>query len=165
MKQSEQSILDIFDHAMQTESEGIRVYEDAIAKAQDDKAKEIFQMLATAEHRHLSLIKATREEVKATYTTHLWKGDFISDIGKEIETIGRLYIPKITEETISAGELDAIDMGIKVEQASIDFYTDAKNKMEDPGVANLFNILVGAERMHLLLLEMHKFNIAHPRRT
>ena len=154
MQQDREKALELFDKAMETESEGIKVYEEAAAKAQDVKAREIFQMLAEAERRHLNLIENTKEDVRNTYSSYAWKGDFISEIGKEIEAIGRQYLPKLTDEIVSASALDAINMGIKVEQDSIAFYSDAKNKVTDPGVANLFNILLTSERVHLFLLEL-----------
>ena len=165
MKPSEEAALEIFDKAMETEREGIKVYEEAAAKAQDVKAREIFQMLAEAEHRHLSIIELTKEDVRHTYSSHTWKGDFVSEIGKEIEAIGRQYIPKSTDEIVSASALDAINMGIKVEEDSIAFYSDAKAKGIDPGVANLFNILLASERAHLLFLELEKNYITYPRRA
>jgi len=48
MKPSEEAALELFDKAMETEREGIKVYEEAAVKAEDVKAKEIFQMLAEA---------------------------------------------------------------------------------------------------------------------
>ena len=165
MKPSEEAALEIFDKAMETEREGIQFYEGVAAKAQDVKAKEIFQMLAKAERRHISLLESTKEEVRNTYSSHAWRGDFVSDIGREIEVIGRQYIPKSADDVMSASILDAINMGIKVEQDSIDFYSDAKTKVDDPGVANLFNILASSERMHLLFLELERSYITHPRRV
>ncbi len=165
MKPSEEAALELFDKAMETEREGIKVYEEAAAKAQDVKAREIFQMLAEAERRHLSIIEITKEDVRKTYSAHAWKGDFISEVGKEIEAIGRQYLPKLTDEIVSASALDALNMGIKVEQDSIAFYSDAKTKVADPGVANLFNILLLSERAHLLLLELNKNYITYPKRA
>ena len=165
MKPSEEAALELFDKAMETESEGIEVYEEAAAKAQDVKAREIFQMLVEAERDHYSLIENTKESVRNSYSSHAWKGDFVGEIGKEIEAIGRQYIPKLTDEIISASVLDAINAGIKVEQDSIDFYSDAKTKVTDPGVANLFNILLLSERAHLLLFELNKTYITYPKRA
>ena len=165
MKPSEEAALELFDKAMETEREGIKVYEEAAAKAQDVKAREIFQMLAEAERKHLSIIEITKEDVRQTYSSHTWKGDFVSEIGKEIEAIGRQYLPKSTDEIVSAGALDSINMGIKVEEDSIAFYSDAKTKVADPGVANLFNILLASERVHLLFLELEKSYITYPKRS
>jgi len=165
MKPSEEAALELFDKAMETEREGVEIYEEAAAEAQDVKVREIFQMLAEAERRHLSIIEITKEDVRHTYSSYKWEGDFVGEIGKEIEAIGRQYIPKSTDEIVSASALDAINAGIKVEQDSIAFYSDAKTKVADPGVANLFNILLASERVHLLLFELEKNYITYPRRA
>ena len=47
-----------------------------------------------------------------------------------------------------------VRMGIKVEQDSIDFYSDAKTKVTDPAVFNLYNVLLTSEDVHLFLLEL-----------
>ena len=165
MKPSEEAALELFDKAMETEREGVEFYEKAAAKAQDVRAREIFQMLAEAERKHLSIIEGTKEDARKTYSSYAWKGDFVSEMGKEIEAIGRQYLPRSTDEVISASALDAINTGIKVEQDSISFYSDAKTKVTDPGVSNLFNILLASERMHLLFLELQKNYITHPKRA
>ena len=156
MKSGQEKALELFDKAAETEREGIKLYEEAAAKAQDVKAGEIFKMLAEAERKHLSLIKNTKEDVRDTYSSYAWKGeDFLSEIGIEIEAIGRQYLPKLTDEIVSASELDAINMGIKVEQDSIAFYSDAKTKVTDPAVLNLYNILLTSESVHLFLCCRH----------
>ncbi len=165
MKPSEEKALELFDKAMETEREGIKVYEEAATKAEDVKAREIFQMLAKAERRHLSIIEITKKDVGKIYSSHAWTGDFVGEVGKEIEAIGRQYLPKSTDEIVAASALDAINMGIKVEQDSIAFYSDAKTKVADRGVANSFNILLLSERAHLLLLELEKNYITYPRRA
>ena len=165
MQPSDKETIQIFDKAMETEREGIDVYEEAAAKTQDTKAREIFQMLAETERDHLNIIAITKEEVRHTYSDYKWKGSFVPKVGKEIEAIGRQYIPRLVDETISASALDAINIGMKVEENSIAFYSDAKGRVTDPGVANLFNILLASERKHLLLLELEKNNATYPRRT
>ncbi len=165
MKPSEEAALELFDKAMETESEGIKVYGEAAAKAQDVKAREIFQMLAEAERRHLNIIGITKEDIRKTYSIHDWKGGFTSEVDKEIEAIGRQHLPKLTDVVVSANALEALNMGIKVEQASIAFYSDDKTKITDPSVASLFNILLRSERAHLSLLELNKNDIVYPKRV
>ncbi|MFC1935313.1 ferritin family protein [Chloroflexota bacterium] len=156
MESRNETALRALDEAMETEREGIKIYEEAAAKVQDAKAKEIFLMLADAEQQHLSDIEGMKRDVSYTYSTHAWKGDFSSEIGREIEAIGRQYLPKSNDEIFSASALDAVDMGIKVERDSIAFYSDAQNRVTEPGVAYLFNILLVKERVHLFLLELHR---------
>ena len=156
MKSSRETELEIFDKAMETESKGIKFYEEAAAKVQDIKARDIFQMLAEGERKHLNDMEKIKENARYAYSSYAWKGDFVSEIGKEIEAIGRQYLPNSTDEIISASALDAINMGIKLEENSIIFYSDARTKLTDPGAASLFGLLLTTERVHLFLLELEK---------
>ena len=123
-------------------------------------------MLAKAERRHLSIIEITKEDVRHTYSSYTWKdGGFVSEVGKEIEAIGRQYLPKSTDEIISASALDAINTGIKVEEDSIAFYSDAKTKLTDPGAATFFGLLLTIERVHLFLFELEKDIITGAKRA
>ncbi len=155
MKPRQETSLEIFEKAMETEREGIKIYEEAADKVKDVKAKEIFQMLANAERKHLNDFEKIKDKARYVYP-HDWKGDFSSEIGKEIEAIGRQYLPKSTDEIISASALDAINRGIKLEEDSIAFYSDARTKLTDPGAATHFSLLLVEERVHLFLLELHK---------
>ncbi len=165
MKPGMETALKLFDKAMETEREGIKFYEEAAAKAQHINAREIFQMLAEAERKHLSDIENAKEAVGHALSSYDWKGDFGSQVGKEIEAIGRQYLPKLTDEIATAGALDAINMGIKLEQDSIAFYTDAKTKVTDLAVANLFGSLLWSERGHLFILELGKDKITGTKRA
>jgi len=165
MQPSRETALGIFDKAMETEREGIKVYGEAAAKVQDVKAKEIFRLLAKAEYKHLSDIEKIKEDDRYVYSSYAWKGNFVSEISKEIEAIGRQHLPKPTAEIISASALDAINRGIKLEEDSIAFYSDASTKLTDPGAATLFGILLTTERVHLFLLELEKDIITGVKRT
>jgi len=154
MQPNRQKALELFDKAIETENEGIKFYEEVAAKVQDAKVRELFQTLAKAEHSHVSLIEGAKKDVKDLYSSHIWIGDFAGDIGKEIESIGRQTFPKLNDEIISAGALDALNLGIRVEKDSIAFYSNARDKITAPGVASLFSSLVHFETEHLLFLEL-----------
>lgn len=146
----------IFDKALETEKEGLRVYKEAASKVKDPGAKEIFEMLARAEAIHVRQIEEAKGADLSVFAKHDWKGEFKSDIEKDIESIGRLVIPAITDEIADVTALEAIDVGINLEKTSIEFYSNARDTAGDPGIGNFFGSLVGTERMHLLLLEMKK---------
>jgi len=159
MQQDTQRLLELLDQALATENEGIKVYEDAAAKSQDDKVKDIFQMLARAERGHYNFIENAKESVVKSRSLRDWRSNAASDIGREIEAIGRQFIPMLnTGIVMSATALDAIDIGIKVEQESIAFYTYAKTRVTEPAAVNMYNLLLASENTHLLFLEMAKWN-------
>ncbi|MBN2238490.1 MAG: ferritin family protein [Dehalococcoidales bacterium] len=147
----------LFDKAMETEAEGLKVYEDAAARVKDPRAKEIFSLLAEAERGHMEQIEKAKNADIAAYSSKEWRGSFVSKLNQEIEDIGRLKIPAISDVvTDDATALDAITMGIKLEKESIEFYDNARKQVSDIGIANLFSTLLSTERIHLFLLENHK---------
>ena len=151
----------IFDKALETEKEGLRVYKEAASKVKDAGAKEIFQMLARAEAIHIKQIEEARGADLSIYSSREWKGNFNAELSKEIENIGRLIVPKITDEAVDATALEAIDIGIKLEKAGIEFYSNARDQLSDVGAGNFFGSLLATERTHLLLLEMKRDSMVY----
>lgn len=146
----------LFDKAIETEQEGIKVYTEAAAKVKDTRAKEIFKLLAEAERGHVRQIQNAKAADIETYSSYDWKGSFVTKVNKEIEDIGRLKVPKVTDEVADATALDAINIGIQLEKDAIEFYTNAREQVSDIGVGNLFASILSTERVHLFLLENHK---------
>ncbi len=164
MEQHDDLTLRILDQAIETEREGIRIYEGAAGVVEDAKAKELFDMLADAERHHILALEETKRDISYFYSSHAWKGDFSSELGDEIEAIGRQYLPRSSDEIVSASALDAIDAGIKVERDSIAFYSDAQSRVTNTGLGYLFKLLTTKERTHLFLLELHRDIISGARR-
>ena len=151
----------IFDKALETEREGLRVYKEAASKVKDEGAKEIFNMLARAEAIHIKQIEEAKGADLSIYSSREWKGNFNAELAKEIENIGRLVVPQITDETVDATALEAIDIGIKLEKAGIEFYSNARDQLSDVGAGNFFGSLLATERTHLLLLEMKRDSMVY----
>ena len=151
----------ILDKAIETEQEGLRVYEEAAAKVKDAEAKEIFEMLARAERGHIKMIEEVKAGDTAVYSKHEWKGNFKTEITQEIEKIGRLVLPEVANKAVDATALEAIDIGIKLEKVSIEFYTNAREQISEIGAGNLFGMLISAERTHLFFLEMKRDSMVY----
>lgn len=146
----------ILDKAIETEQEGLKVYEEAITKVKDPQAKEIFEMLARAERGHIKMIEEVKAADIAVWAHHDWKGNFKEEITQEIEKIGRLVVPEVGDKAVDASALEAIDFGLKLEKAAIEFYTNAREQISEIGVGNLFGMLISAERTHLFFLEIKR---------
>ena len=152
----------IFDKALETEKEGLRVYKEAAAKVKDEGAKEIFTMLAKAEAIHVRQIEEAKGADLSIYSSREWKGNFNAELAKEIENIGRLVVPKVSDDAVAdATALEAIDIGIKLEKAGIEFYSNARDQLSDVGAGNFFGSLLATERTHLLLLEMKRDTLVY----
>lgn len=147
----------LFDKAIETEQEGIKVYSEAAAKVKDPRAKEIFTTLAEAERGHIRTIEKAKAADLDTYSKMNWKDNFATKLNQELVDIGRLKIPDITDEMVNdATALDAINIGIQLEKDSIEFYDNARKQVTDIGVGNMFASLMSTERIHLFLLENHR---------
>ncbi len=151
----------IFDKALETEKEGLRVYKEAASKVKDAGAKEIFQMLARAEAIHIKQIEEAKGADLSIYSSREWKGNFNAELAKDIENIGRLVVPKLKDEVADATALEAIDIGIKLEKTGIEFYSKARDQLSDIGAGNFFGSLLATERTHLLLLEMKRDSMVY----
>ncbi|OGN88357.1 MAG: hypothetical protein A2158_05305 [Chloroflexi bacterium RBG_13_46_14] len=151
----------ILDKAIETEQEGLKVYEEATAKVKDPEAKEIFEILARAERGHIKMIEEVKAGDTAVYSKHEWKGNFKTEITQEIEKIGRLVLPEVANKAVDATALEAIDIGIKLEKVSIEFYTNAREQISEIGAGNLFGMLISAERTHLFFLEMKRDSMVY----
>lgn len=151
----------IFDKALETEKEGLRIYKEAASKVKDEGAKEIFTILAKAEAGHIKQIEEAKGADLAIYSSREWKGKFSAELAKDIENVGRLVVPKLTDEVADATALEAIDIGIKLEKAGIEFYSRARDQLSDIGAGNFFGSLLATERTHLLLLEMKRDSMVY----
>ena len=151
----------IFDKALETEREGCRIYTEAAAKVKDPGAKEIFEILAKAEAGHIKQIEEAKGADLSIYSSREWKGNFSTELAKEIENIGRLVVPKLTDEVADATALEAVDIGIELEKAGIEFYSNAREQLSDIGAGNFFGSLLATERTHLLLLEMKRDSMVY----
>jgi len=151
----------ILDKAIETEQEGLKVYEEAIGKVKDPEAKEIFEMLARAERGHIKMIQEVKDADAEVYSRHDWQGNFKTEITQEIERIGRLVVPEVGDKAVDATALEAIDIGLKLEKAAIEFYTNAREQISEIGVGNLFGMLISAERTHLFFLEMKRDSMVY----
>jgi rubrerythrin len=151
----------IFDKALETEKEGLRIYKEAAEKVKDEGAKEIFTILAKAEAGHVKQIEEAKGADLSIYASREWKGNFSAELAKDIENVGRLVVPKLTDEVADATALEAVDIGIKLEKAGIEFYSRARDQLNDIGAANFFGSLLATERTHLLLLEMKRDSLVY----
>jgi rubrerythrin len=151
----------ILDKAIETEQEGLRVYEEATAKVKDPEAKEIFELLARAERGHIEMLEEVKASEVATHSNHEWQGNFKAEITREIEKIGRLVVPEIGDKAVDTTALEAINIGIELEKKSIEFYTNAREQVSELGVGNLFGLLISAERTHQFFLEIKRDSIVY----
>ncbi len=66
---------DAYRHAVMKEEEGVRFYEELAAKAQDEEARKLLQMIVQEERRHLSIVENIYSFVESPKTYLAW-GEF-----------------------------------------------------------------------------------------
>lgn len=138
--------LAIISQAVLNEVEGYEFYKMASNQANSDGTKEAFMELANEELKH------------ADYLRKLWRklsdgGDIeiesIIDSGIEIPS-PEIYKWDKVDKSLASVAMSVFGIGMQMEQSSITFYEEAKLKVKSQASKDLFDILIGWERVHLL---------------
>ena len=148
-------VLKSLDAGRGIETKGIKFYTVASEKVKDAKGRETLKFLANEEKEHLIFINNL---------SHLFKE---KEDKAEIARIIKEYKkhqnkPKIFpdkkeyEKKIEADNADKeiLKEAKNVEERSIDFYTECKNKVNEAGYKEIFETLVGEENKHVEWIEM-----------
>lgn len=137
--------LAIISQAVLNEVEGYEFYKMASNQANSENTKEAFKELANEELKH------------ADYLRKLWNK--LSD-GGEINVEGiieagievpspEIYKWDKVDKNFTSVAMSVFGIGIQMEQSSIKFYEDAKLKVNSQASKDLFDLLIGWEKVHL----------------
>lgn len=137
--------LAIISQAVLNEVEGYEFYKMASNQANSEGTKEAFTELANEELKH------------ADYLRKLWRklsdgGDLkiesILDAGIQVPS-PEIYKWDKIDKSNSSVAMSVFGIGIQMEQSSIDFYKDAKEKVKSQASKELFDLLISWEQVHL----------------
>ena len=137
--------LSIISQAILNETEGFDFYNLAASQASNAGTKEAFIELANEELKH------------ADYLKKLWKNlsegnefslEDIVESGIEIPS-PEIYRWDKVDKSSSSVAMSIFGIGMQMEQSSIDFYEDAKNKLTSQASKDLMNLLISWEKVHL----------------
>lgn len=145
--------LEVLREAMDLERDGFKFYKKAAASSADRKTKEVFIRLAADEKNHLEKLELLYDNLSENEE---WL--VLQDLMQQ-ETSKQLPEFDVFEDDIKDGQLDektALDIGIKAEQDSIDFYKKAMTECADERGCEIFKWLVDFEQDHLLALKQRK---------
>ncbi|MFW5711964.1 MAG: ferritin-like domain-containing protein [Spirochaetia bacterium] len=135
-----------FETAIKGEMEGRELYKAAAEKTDDQKAKDVFQMLADEEQSHLdTLVKLANEyqEGKDVSIPELPKPTSFEDAESPIFT--REFKDKVTDKHF---EMATLSIGIKLELESEKFYKEMAQSADQPKLKEFFNYLADWEKGH-----------------
>ena len=139
--------------AIQTELEGFEFYKLAAQKSKDDGAKKMFESLAADEVRHSNMLNDQYQL--------LIQGKDFKPMRKPPKSKFKVKSPVFSNAFLESRkkknfEMSALSIGILLEQNSIDFYREQKEKAKDQKVRKFFHELAVWEGEHLRALIAQK---------
>jgi rubrerythrin len=153
-------ILKDLQMAIQMEKDGKKFYEDAAQKAKSDGTKEIFTYLAKGEVYHIQRI----EEIYGALQKNPSWTEAMCEFSppQEDPKIFSAALAKGNMGTGDADDLKALDIGLKMEQQSIDFYQRLAKQAQDPMERRFLLSLVNEERGHYYYLVDYRNYLVDP---
>lgn len=156
MVDESQEHLQVLRNAIQMELEGKNFFERAAGRMRHERAKEMFEGLVKQEQRHIEVLGKEFERLSQGKSwMSLEEADGLSSGSPRVSVFkdSELRRIRLSED---AGELEALSIGIKVEQKSIDYYTSARDRVTDKNAKAVFDWLVEEESGHLTILNAER---------
>lgn len=144
--------------AINIEEEGLEFYSILMKSTKDDKAKDVFSKLASAEKKHLALFQKVYLDITSPanpvqgcedYTVDLYLKDLVDTGIFTKKGEARRLIAEIKTD------IDALKIGIQAEKDSILYYTEAAKNTKYEAGRKAFEQLANEEKKHLKILAEH----------
>lgn len=146
--------MDILEFAIQAEKDGEKYYRDVAAKTENKALKQIINMLADDELKHIDYIKeAIKDSAPGIHDTQIL--DKAKNVFSEMNA-------GIDTKSIDASYKDLYQKAIDIEKKSEKFYLDKAGELENKAQRDLFLKLAMEEKKHALLLENLLEFVAEP---
>ena len=152
MAQETDRCLRMLAAALEKEEKSRDFYKDAIAQCTTTVAKDMYRRLMADEGIHMKRIKTIYAGLQGgdqwTVEWKAHKGE-VADLHKlMIQRILELG-PKIERQM---SDLDALKVGIQMEQGAVNFYNDSLEKATDPKEKEFVSLMLAEERSHYAAL-------------
>ncbi len=148
--------------ALEAEEKGLALYENAVGVCSVDLGKEMFQMLLGQEKDHIKRLRSIYDSFQRNEAwSELWKPQRVEDedlrefLQDQIALLGR----KVHAQS---GDLQILEIGISMEQESIDFYDGHLLKATDALEQEFLTAMIAEERGHFLVLQDLKLFFTDP---
>jgi rubrerythrin len=138
--------------ALEKEEKSRDFYKDAIKQCANEVAQEMYRMLMADEGIHMKRIKTIYAGLQGGegWTTE-WKAH-----RGEVEDLHKLMIQRIStlgpKITAAMSDLDALQIGIQMEQGAVNFYMDSLTQATDPIEKEFVELMLREERGHYAAL-------------
>ena len=141
--------------AINIEEEGLAFYSILMKNAKDEKVKEIFSRLASAEKKHLSIFQKAYAEITSPASTVQGCEDYTVDLYLKYLADTGIFTKKGEARRFASEittDVEALNIGIQAEKDSILYYTEAAKNTKYPAGKTAFEQLANEEKKHLKLL-------------
>jgi rubrerythrin len=162
MAEGSERSLQMLAAALEKEEKGREFYREAAAKCSNDLAKEIFRILTSEEGVHITRIKEIYRALEGGKGwSHEWRTH--TQENQDLQRLLRERARKLRSSVKGdTGEVQAVDIGIGMEQGAITFYTEQQTKAVDPLEKEFVAQMILEERGHLRSLEDLKLFLTDP---
>src|SRR3990172_11568940 len=126
--------------------------------AKDEKVKEIFLQLASAEKKHLALFQKAYAEITSPANPMQGCEDYTVDLYLKYLVDTGIFTKKGEARRLATEiktDIDALKIGIQAEKDSILYYTEAAKNTKHEGGRKAFEQLTEEEKKHLKILTEH----------
>ena len=137
--------ISIIAQAVLNEIEGYEFYQLASAQATSEGTKEAFLDLANEEKQHADYLKKLWTQLSNGGEVEI---DSIIDAGFKVPS-PEIYRWNKVDKNGASMAMSVFGIGMKMEQDSVKFYEEAKEKVSSKGSKELFDILISWEKVHL----------------
>lgn len=133
--------MDVFEHAMKMELDGISLYEEELKKTENEGLKSILKMLITQEKTHYSIFEKMQKSSK------------IRPIKASFKGIKNIF-EKMKEENaeFSKDELKFYRKVLDIEKESEKFYKELADKEKDRDTRSQISLIADEEKNHQIIL-------------
>jgi len=147
---------DVYEIAVQIESNGEKLYRHAVNVTDDSRMKELFTYLADEEVKHMRLFEGLGKKVEQYNLPETYDGEYCSYVRSYSE--GLVFTPEKMEKELAKVKSaeDAIEFGIQREIESILYYLETRNFVPDSQKADIDRIIDEERRHYLKLIDLRR---------
>lgn len=138
--------------ALEKEEKGRDFYKGAVSKCANELGKDIFRKLMAEEGIHIKRVKDIYAALKGGKPwTDEWKAAGVAD--EKLQDLFRERMIKLGPKVKSSpGDIEALQIGLEMEQGAISFYLDHLEKTTDRLEREFVHQMVAEERTHYAAL-------------
>lgn len=153
--------LSMLTAALEIEEKGKAYYEKAAQTCRNELCREIFQLLKDYEEKHIERIN---EIYKSLKSGGAWTEDLASfEVAEKLNTVFKSLVQKRAKRVkADTGDVEALEIGIKFESASVKFYEDHQSRAPDGPEKKFAELMAAEEREHLRILSDMRFYYTDP---